>query len=132
MTRYILKHFVRFVKYSGFGMVAFGFDLALLFILTERAYIPYQVSVPLAFLVATTMHYGAVRAMVFHDTARRIGHGYAYFLIIMTTNAILITALVTGLVELFNAQLYPARIVVGALFGFLSFFLNAKYNFKIT
>ena len=49
----------------------------------------------------------------------------------MCTNALIITLLVTGLVEYGGIDLYPARISVGALFGLVSFFLNSRYNFKV-
>lgn len=127
MSSYVL----RFVTYSIFGTLAFATDLGLLFLLTEYLVVPYWLSVPVAFLIATSTHYAAVRVTAFKDTTRSAGVGYLYFIFIMTGNALLITLLVTGLVELLGAPLYPARIGVAALVGIWSFFLNSKYTFKV-
>lgn len=131
MIGYTIRHRVRFIKYSFFGVLAFGIDLALLFLLKEFGGVPYITAVPFSFITATSIHYIMLRSLVFRDTERHAGAGYGYFLLIMCTNAALITALVSAFIELLGVPLYPARIVVGASFGLVSFFLNSRYNFKI-
>lgn len=131
MIGYTLKHRTRFVQYTGLGVLAFGIDLLLLFVSNTHFDVPYYVAVPSAFFIATSTHYTLLRALVFRDTKRPLGEGYALFLTIMCSNALVITLLVTGLVEYVGVGLYPARIGVGALFGLVSFFLNSRYNFRV-
>lgn len=114
-----------------FGIVAFACDLGLLFLLTEFEVLPYWIAVPVAFLTATSAHYASVLVTAFSDTTRSASEGYLYFIVIMSINALLITVLVTGLVELLGAPLYPARVAVAGLIGVWSFFLNSKYTFKV-
>lgn len=121
-------HWIRFLKYSGFGILAFTFELVILFVCVEHIGLSYRAAVPAAFLIATSLQYVAIRTMVFHDTMRYSGHGVAYFFFIMGTNAFLTTMSVTALVEVFGASLYPARIIVGTLLGILSYFLHSRYN----
>lgn len=131
MIGYTLRHRVRFVKYSIFGILAFGLDLGLLYLLRDVVALEYWVAVPVAFVTATSFHYYLLRTLVFHDTSRPHIEGYALFLAIMCTNALVITLMVTGLVEYTPLSLYPARIAVGTLFGLVSFFLNSRYNFRV-
>lgn len=131
MIGYTLRHRVRFVRYTFFGALAFALDIALLYFLRDVALVPYYVAVPTAFFIATSLHYAALRAIVFHDTERLTGEGYAYFLFIMVTNALVVTVFVVGLVEFLSAHLYVARVAVGTVFGFISFFLNSRYNFRV-
>jgi putative flippase GtrA len=131
MFAYVMRHLSRFVQYSALGVVAFSIDLTLLYVGHTYVAVPYVVAVPSAFVFATSLHYIALRLFVFQDSTRTVSSGYALFLGIMCANALAITLLVAGLVELLSAPLYPARIAVGTLFGVLSFFLNSRYNFKI-
>jgi putative flippase GtrA len=131
MIGYTIRHRVRFVKYTGLGIVAFSVDLSLLFLLQSILAVTYWIAVPLAFISATTLHYTLLRALVYRDSIRTLSTGYALFLSIMCANAFIITLLVSGLVEYTTLTLYPARILVGTLFGLVSFFLNSRYNFKV-
>ena len=123
--------FSRFVGYSVLGTSAFAIDLGLIYIFYEVIGLAYTLSVPLAFLMATSLHYGAARALVFHDTTRPIGSGYFLFIGIMVTNALIITGLVYALVEYGGMDLYIARIGVAGIIGLVSFYVNARYNFKV-
>ena len=130
--QYFLVHWRRFLFYSIFGTTAFLFDLALLYCFRELLAIPYWVAVPLAFVIATSLHYALVRLFVFSDTTRSVHEGYFFFLLIMCSNALLVTGLVVVLVEYVEVTLYLARVSVAGLVGILSFFLNSRYNFKIS
>ncbi|MEN9390580.1 MAG: hypothetical protein RLZZ283_680 [Candidatus Parcubacteria bacterium] len=123
--------FSRFVGYSVLGTSAFAVDLGLIYIFYEIVGLAYTISVPLAFLIATSIHYGAARALVFHDTTRPLGSGYLFFICIMVTNALIITGLVYLLVEYVEMNLYIARIGVAGIIGLVSFYMNARYNFKV-
>lgn len=131
MRAYAKKHWLRFVKYSFFGTLAFGLDLGLLYVGTTMALIPYYIAVPVAFLISTSLHYIGVRTFVFHDTSRSVAHGYYLFIVIMCTNALVITLLIAGLIEYAGAPLFAARIGVGAIIGVVSFYMNSRYNFKV-
>lgn len=120
----------QFVGYSIFGTLAFGIDLSLIYVFTTAAGLTYVLAVPLAFVLSTSLHYALVRHFVFHRTARSHMHGYGFFMTIMLTNALLVTALVAVLVELAGLNLYVARIGVAGCIGLISFFLNARYNFR--
>lgn len=121
----------RFIGYSGFGILAYSLDVLLIFMFVAIG-VPYYVAVPVAFLIATSGHYAGVRLTVFNDTTRKSASGYGLFILIMSTNAVLITILVTALVEYFLLDLYIARTLVATLVGILSFYLNSKYNFKVS
>jgi putative flippase GtrA len=131
MLKYTYRHRMKFLQYSVFGVGAFAFDLVLLYVAATFFAVPYYIAVPTAFVIATSTHYTLLRLFVYHESTRAIGKGYALFLAIMCTNAAVITLLVSGLVEYAQVGLYPARIGVGTVFGFLSFFLNSRYNFKL-
>lgn len=131
MIGYTIRHRVRFVQYSLLGAVAFSFDLVLLYIFNSLYVVPYYLAVPVAFVIATSTHYVMLRTLVYRDSVRGVSEGYGLFLLIMCANALAITLLVAGLVEYTALTLYPARIIIGTLFGLLSFFLNSRYNFKI-
>ncbi|MEK7530415.1 MAG: GtrA family protein [Patescibacteria group bacterium] len=126
-----MKLFSRFIGYSILGTSAFAIDLGLIYIFYEIAKLPYTMSVPLAFLIATSIHYTAARALVFHDTTRSISSGYLLFIGIMVTNALIITGLAYMLVEYAHVNLYIARIGVAGIIGLVSFYMNARYNFKV-
>lgn len=121
----------RFIGYTGFGILAYSFDILLIYLFVTSG-VPYYVAVPVAFLIATSGHYVGVRLTVFSDTTREIVSAYGFFILIMSANAVLITILVTGLVEYVLLDLYIARTLVATLVGVLSFYLNSKYNFKVT
>lgn len=131
MIGYTIRHRVQFMQYTLLGILAFSFDLVLLYVGNTSLAFPYYVSVPVAFVIATSTHYALLRTYVYLDSVRPVGDGYAFFLLIMCTNAAVMTLFVTGLVEFAQIDLYPARIGVGTLFGLVSFFLNSRYNFKI-
>ncbi len=120
----------QFVGYSIFGTLAFGVDLALIYLFYEILGLVYVLAVPLAFVIATSGHYALVRRFVFAHTERPVGHGYILFMAIMISNALLVTLLVASLVELANLNLYVARVGVAGFIGLISFFLNARYNFR--
>lgn len=120
----------RFIGYSGIGILAYSFDLLLIYVFVTVG-VPYYIAVPVAFLIATSCHYLGVRLTVFSDTSRKLVTAYGLFILIMSANALLITVLVTGLVEYAALNLYVARTLVAGLVGILSFYLNSKYNFKV-
>jgi putative flippase GtrA len=120
----------RFLGYSGFGILAYSFDLLLIYTFVTVG-VPYFVAVPVAFLIATSGHYVGIRLTVFSDTERGAVSAYAFFILIMGANAVLVTILVAGLVEYAALNLYIARTLVAGLVGLLSFYLNTRYNFKI-
>lgn len=122
----------RFIGYSIIGTTAFALDLSLIYFFRDIALLPYWVAVPVAFLISTSLHYVVARHLVFSDTTRPLGEGYGYFILIMVVNALLVTGLVALLVEYGHTSVYLARILVAGLVGILSFFLNTKYNFKVS
>lgn len=131
MTDYVRRHWVRFLKYSVFGVLAFSFELVLLALFVEHLGLTYQIAVPIAFSIATSAQYLGIRAMVFHDTIRYGGHGFTYFLAIMSVSALLTTFCMAALVDGLGVSLYPARILVGTVLGIASYFFHSKYNFKV-
>ena len=131
MIRYTLRHRVRFIKYAAFGAGAFALDLGMLYFLISADWLAYVYAVPVSFFIATSLHYAGLKLFAYHDSTREVHTGYAYFIIIMSVSMLLVTGLVIGLVEYVGAPLFPARIAVGTLVGFISFFLNSRYNFKV-
>ena len=120
----------RFIGYSGFGILAYSFDILLIYLFVTVG-VPYYVAVPVAFLIATSGHYVGIHFTVFSDSTRGTMSAYGLFILIMGANAVLITILVTGLIEYASLNLYVARTLVATLVGVLSFYLNSKYNFKV-
>ncbi len=119
----------QFIWYTIFGGLTFLGDLILLYAFNVLGFW-YAYSIPLSFLVATSIHYLFSHSIVFKQSGYVSTSQYIKFIAITLTNAGLITLTVFVAVELFSAQLFPARVAAGVCLGFLGFFLNARYNFK--
>lgn len=121
----------RFVTFSGLGVGAFLVDLALLAFLTEMLDIFYLVSAALAFIIATSFHYGAARYYAFPETKRSLQGGYIWFISIACVNLIVTLVFLNFLVEKIGMYYLVARTLVSMFVGTLNFIANSVLNFNI-
>lgn len=121
----------RFLSYVAVGGSTFAFDLLLLWILTERFLVPYPVSTAVGFLVAVSINYFVSRRYVFKGSARRVHHGYLYFILVAGGGAFLVTGAVAGLVMYFSMHYLAARVLVACAVGIGNYLFNLHLNFKV-
>jgi len=121
----------RFLKYTLVGGSTFLFDLLLIYLMTEFLSVPYWASTALGFLIAVSVNYFVSRRYVFKGTARRVHHGYLYFITLAGGGALLVTATVTGLVAAFALHYLVARVLVACVMGMGNYLFNLHFNFKV-
>lgn len=131
MHRLKSRAFRRFLKYTMVGGSTFAFDLLLIWLMTELFLVPYQVSTALGFLIAVSLNYLIARTYVFQGTARRLHHGYLYFLLIAALGAVLIALAVAGLVTYLALHYLVARVLVACVVGILNYLFNLHLNFRV-
>lgn len=131
MHRLKSRAFRRFLKYALVGGSTFALDLLLIWIMTEFLYVPYAVSTALGFLVAVSLNYLIARRYVFQGTARRLGHGYAYFILFAGLGAVVIALMVAGLVEYLALHYLTARVLVACVVGMGNYLFNLHLNFRV-
>ena len=113
------------------GASTFALDLGLLALATNVFHIPYYISTPIAFLLAMSLNYFIGRRFVFRGTERKVHTGYLYFVLIAGGGAIVITALVAGLVTYLHFEYLLARVLVAIVIGVINYLLNLYVNFKV-
>ena len=112
------------------SVVAFGIDLALLWMLVELSGLAYLAAAAIAFLVAMSVHYGLSRIWVFKGSRRGLATGYVYFLVNAGIGLVVTLAVFWALLEWLGIHYLFARLVASIIAGLLVFFLNAVFNFK--
>jgi putative flippase GtrA len=120
-----------FGKNSLAGAVAFAFDMALLWLLVERAHWTYLPAAALAFLVAVTLHYALARRFVFAGSEQSVARGYLYFVANAAVGLAVTLAAFALLVELFELNYLVARLISSVKAGVVVFVLNAVFNFRV-
>jgi len=125
------KGAVRFLRYALVGGSTFLFDLLLIWAMTEYLGIPYYISTFAGFVIAVSINYFLSRRYVFRGTARKVHHGYAYFLLVAIGGALLISGAVAFLTEAFLMHYLIARVAVACVVGTLNYLFNLHVNFKV-
>lgn len=121
----------RFMKYVLVGGSTFAFDLLLIWLMTEFLSVPYWLSTALGFAIAVSINYFVSRRFVFKGTARRIDHGYLFFILFAIGGSVFIAGAVTLLVTLFAMHYLAARILVAGIVGIGNYLFNLHFNFKV-
>lgn len=119
-----------FVRNSVASIVAFAFDLALLWLLIQEVHINDLVAVSVAFLLAMTLHYVLARIWVFRGTDRGVASGYAYFVMNAVIGLTVTLALFAVMTRLTGLHFLASRAVASVVAGIVVFFLNAIFNFR--
>lgn len=121
----------RFLRYALVGGGTFGFDLILLYVVTEYFGVPYYLATAGAFLIAVSMNYFISRRFVFKGTERSLHRGYAYFITIALLGAALTTAGVALLVTYAGLYYMVARVLVAFVVGTINYLSNLFFNFRV-
>ena len=119
-----------FVRNAVASVVAFAFDLALLWLLIKEVGINDLIAVSLAFLLAMTLHYVLSRIWVFRGTERGVASGYAYFIINAVIGLTVTLALFAIMTRLTGLHFLASRALASVVAGIVVFFLNAIFNFR--
>ncbi len=117
------------VRNSVVSCATFLLDLILLWVFVEQSGLGKMEAASIAFLIATSVHYGFCRSWVFKGTSRALGSGYFYFLL----NAAVGLALTLSLFWLFmmiGLHYLVARVIASVFAGLTVFVLNALFNFR--
>lgn len=125
------RSFYRFLKYALVGGSTFAFDLMLIWIAVEFFGVPYYLATAVAFPIAVSINYLVSRRFVFRGTARRIHHGYAYFLLVAIGGSLFVTSAVAFLVSVFALHYLFARTLVACMVGMANYLFNLHLNFKV-
>lgn len=112
------------------SVFAFALDVALLWLLVERAGWAYLTAATLGFLVAMSLHYAIARIWVFRGADRGLATGYALFLVNALIGLGVTLGLFALLVETSGLHYLVARVLASVAAGILVFALNAVFNFK--
>jgi len=121
----------RFLRYTLVGGGTFGFDLILLYVVTEYLGVPYYVATAGAFLVAVSINYFISRRFVFKGTERGMHSGYLYFILIALAGAAITTAGVALLVTYAGLYYMIARVLVAFIVGTFNYLSNLFFNFRV-
>lgn len=124
-----LQHLVSLLRYAVSGTIAVGIDVTLLLALLSLD-TPQVIAVCLSALVATTIHYIISRYFVFRTYKRTFFAGLLYFYSIIGISLGCNIALYLALTYIFPGADAVMRILAVAVVGIMSFFANARYNFK--
>ncbi len=125
----LFKRLMLLVRYSGVGILAFIFELAMLYALLHLLSTPYYVSVAIAFVVSITFQYTATHLWVFERSGRRIYAEFLFFTLILVTGLALTLGLVIFFVNILVVNALVARTLSGIFTGLWDFYLNARFNF---
>lgn len=108
----------------------FAFDLALLWALVQFLGMDKLVAAALAFIAATSLHYGFGRTWIFRGTTRGMASGYAYFLINAAIGLAVTILLFAAFIRWTSINYLVARTLVSVVAGLTVFLLNAIFNFR--
>ena len=122
---------IRFLRYTLVGGGTFGFDLLLLYVVTEYLGVPYYVATAGAFLVAVSINYFISRRFVFKGTQRSLHGGYLYFITLALAGAAITTAGVALLVTYVGLYYMVARVLVAFIVGTINYLSNLFFNFRV-
>ncbi len=121
----------RFLRYTLVGGGTFGFDLILLYVVTEYLGVPYYIATAGAFLVAVSINYFISRRFVFKGTERGMHSGYLYFILIALAGAAITTTGVMLLVTYGGLYYMIARVLVAFVVGTINYLSNLFFNFRV-
>lgn len=121
----------RFLRYAFVGLVTFGLDLALLFVLIDFFLVSPVIAAGIAFLIAVTLNYVVSRRYVFSKTQRGIKTGYGNFLIIVLVGLGFVMGGMYLLVSVLGFNYFIARLLVASCTGIWNYLMNLYVNFKV-
>ncbi|MBV9841328.1 MAG: GtrA family protein [Sphingomonadaceae bacterium] len=108
---------------------AFGFDLALLWVLVRLGRGRLEAAA-VAFVAANTLHYALGRSWIFRGSKRGLKAGYIFFLTNAVVGLIVTMTLYTAFLRYTPINYLVARVVVSVFAGLAVFLLNAVLNFR--
>jgi putative flippase GtrA len=108
----------------------FAIDIALLWLLVERAGMEKLLAAAVAFIIANSIHYGFGRLWIFRGTERRHVSGYVYFLANAGVGLVVTLALFAAFIAVLPAYYLVGRVLVSVISGLTVFVLNAVLNFR--
>ena len=125
------QEWIRFLRYSTVGVLTFGLDLCILYVLTEVFHVFYLYAIAVGFTVGITVNYTICRPWVFKHTERTLHLGYWYFVGAGFVALLVILSSVGLLVGTFGVPLFVARVIVSGIVGYGNYLMNLYWNFKV-
>jgi putative flippase GtrA len=107
----------------------FSFGLVVLWLLVEIEHVDKVLATALSFLAANSLHYLFGRAWIYRGTSRRLGPGYAFFLVNAGIGLAVTVALFDAMIRYTEIHYLLARVLVSVVAGLVMFLLNATLNF---
>jgi putative flippase GtrA len=128
---FLFKLIRRLLRYMASGVLAFAFDLFLVFLIIELFSLNYTLAIIIGFLIGTTLNYLFLYFWAYKGTKRNRYVGFAIFFSLALVISLLVAGSVTALVEIFGINLWISRIIVSSFFGFLNFLVSTFWNFRL-
>lgn len=121
----------QFVKYVLVGGVAFAFDFATLYTLTDIFHVHYLMSATIGFLVGLIINYGLCLWWIFDvRTMKNPWHEFSIFAAIGIAGLVLNNALLYGLTEWFGIYYLASKVMAATLILLFNFSLRRVILFS--
>lgn len=127
---FIRRFITRLTSYSYVGVSTFLFDLALIWLFTVFIDITQPVAIGVAFFIAVHVNYLILRFYTYRKTPEKMAKTYVYFMFFALAMSLVIPTMVLWMTNLFDLEVFVARIAIAGFIGLLSFLFNTFFNFK--
>ncbi|TIH20135.1 GtrA family protein [Marinifilum sp. JC120] len=131
IPRWDNKGILRFIRYTCVGGGTFLFDLAMLYLFTDKLDWAPVFAAGLAFFIAVSINYLISRKLVFKGTTREFKQGYLGFILIAGTGLVVVTGGMFVMVDILKWQYVVSRILVSLITGMWNYLFNLYVNFKV-
>lgn len=119
-----------FVRNTATSFIAFGIDMALLWVLVQYGGMNQTIAASIGFLVGISVQYVLARQFVFTQSDRGMKRGYVYFLANALVGLVVTIGLFTLLLQITGLHYMVSRALASVAAGVVVFVLNAVFNFK--
>ncbi len=118
------------VRYGISGLVSFGCELIVLWLLQTTLTLPTYINISVAFSLTTVVQWVICHAWVFKRSGRTPELEYGYFLLILTSGMVVATLISEAFISNGVSNVLLARILSGPFSALWDFYLNARFNFR--
>jgi len=118
------------VRYGISGLVSFGCELVVLWLLQAQFTLPTYTNIALAFALTTIVQWVICHAWVFKRSRRAPELEYWYFFLILTSGLVIATLISEAFILSGISSVLLARTLSGPFTALWDFYLNARFNFR--
>jgi putative flippase GtrA len=122
---------IQFVKYVFVGGVAFVFDFATLYLLTEYAGLHYLLSAALAFIIGLNVNYFLAKYIVFKASKIENRHKEYFFIILISLSGLALNQiLIWSFTELIGVYYLFSKVVAAGIILVYNFAIRKIFIFE--